>query len=203
MSDQPDSTAFDEEKLLRAAMDLAGSLGWSRCSLSAIATTAGMEEATLRRVHRDGNSILRALAARIDREILESEDIGSDDDIPVREALLELLMLRFDAMQPYKAGILAVTRSALGNPGMAIRGGCALAASMRATLAAAGVSVQGPAGLVRVKALEAIFLDAFRVWTRDDSPDLSATFRRLDGRLGQAESLALSIGLAKPARMPR
>ena len=203
MNNPADQNAFDEEALLRAAMDLAGSKGWSRCSLSDIAAAAGIEETTLRRVHRDGNSILQALAAWIDRDALEDGDIGPDDDIPVREALLELLMRRFDAMQAFKAGIVDVARSALGNPGMAMRGDCSLAASMRATLAAAGVSAKGPAGLIRVKALEAIFLDAFRVWAGDDSPDLSATFRRLDERLGQAESLALSLGLAKPAEPPR
>jgi len=200
MTDQSDPTTFDEELLLRAAMDLAGSVGWARCSLADIAEAAGLDEAALRRLHRDGASLLRALAARIDREVQEDSDIGSDDGIPVREALLELLMRRFDAMQPYKAGIVAVTREALGNPGLAMHGGCALARSMRATLVAAGVSSKGPAGLIRTKALEAIFLDAFRVWAGDDSPDLSATFRRLDERLGQAESLALSIGLAKAAK---
>jgi len=203
MTNESDSLPFDEETLLRAAMDLAGSVGWARCPLGDIAAAAGLDEATLRGVHRDGTSILRTLAARIDREVHDDDNIGSDDDVPPREALLELLMLRFDAMGLYKAGIIAVARATIGNPSLAIQGECALARSMRATLAAAGISNRGPAGLIRTKTLEAIFLDAFRVWTRDDSPDLSATFRRLDERLGQAESIAVTLGLAKPVKSTR
>lgn len=203
MTDQSDPTAFDEETLLRAAMDLAGSAGWPRCSLGDIAAAAGLDEATLRKVHRDTSSILAALAARIDREVMADVDIGLDDGVPPREVLLELLMLRFDAMRPYKTGIIAVARAVIGNPSLAMHGACALARSMGATLAAAGLSNRGPAGLLRTKALGAIFLDGFRVWTQDDSPDLSATFRRLDERLGQAESIAVTLGLAKPVKFTR
>lgn len=198
MSQPSDTTMLDEEKLLAATMSLAASAGWVRCTLTDIAAAAGVDENTLRGLHPDTSSILRALLARIDREALAAENVGDDDDIPPRERLLELLMLRFDAMQPYRAGIVAVARSAVSTPSMALQGGCALTKSMGATLAAAGIPNRGLAGLVRAKALSLIFLDAVRVWAQDDSPDLSATLRRLDERLGQAENLALTLGLAKP-----
>lgn len=190
---------FDEE-IFGAAMDLAASKGWERCSLSDIATAAGVDITALTRAHGDKIGILRALAARIDADSQAGMASGDEPEIPIREKLLEMLMLRFDAMAPYKTGIASVARSALGNPRLALRGGPVLACWMRATLASAGISTGGPLGLIRIKAMTLIFLDALRIWTDDASPDLSATMRRLDERLGQAESLALALGIAKSTR---
>jgi AcrR family transcriptional regulator len=197
MSDQGDSETIDESAVLRAAMDLAATAGWDKSSLSDIAAAAGIGEETLQHLHRDKLSVLRALAARIDQEALGAVTQGDIADIPIRERLLELMMLRFDAMRPFKAGIIAVSRAAATKPGLAMEGGCALSRSMRATLSLAGVRTEGIAGLIRIKAMALIFLDAFQVWGGDDSADQSATFRRLDERLVRAESLALALGIAK------
>jgi ubiquinone biosynthesis protein COQ9 len=197
MPDEEPSTIIDESAILHAAMDLAASMCWERCSLANIAAALGVEEAVLQEIHREKTSILKALSARIDREALAEADPEEISDIPIRERLLELLMLRFDAMQPFKAGIISVGRAALRCPGLGLGGGLALEHSMRSTLEAAGLSASGIAGSIRTKALAVIFLDALRVWTGDDSPDLSATFRRLDERLNQAESLALTMGIAR------
>jgi AcrR family transcriptional regulator len=200
MDDSPNDLNPDDEKIIRAAMDVAASKGWERCSFSEIAAAAGMDSDALARRYRDKTGILRALAERIDTEALEGIRPTDDTDIPIRERLLEMLMLRFDAMTPHKAGITSVARSALSTPRLALEGAPSLARSMRATLAAAEIATSGPLGLIRVKMMTLIFLDAFRVWINDESPDISATMRRLDERLGQAEKLALTLGIAKPTR---
>lgn len=197
--DQAMDRIVDDKAIITVAMDLAASKGWDKCSLSDIALAAGVDVVTLGRVHANKVAILRALATHIDAETLAGMDPEEEPDIPVRERLLEMLMLRFDAMAPFKAGIASVARSAIGNPRLVLEGGAALARAMRVTLSAAGISTSGPVGVIRIKAMALIFLDAFRVWTDDASPDLSQTMRRLDERLSQAESLALALGIARPA----
>jgi ubiquinone biosynthesis protein COQ9 len=196
-----DDQEIDDHEIIGAAMRTAASMGWDRCSLSDIAAAAGIDVAALTRVHVDKVAILRALATHIDTESLAGVDPDGEPDIPIRERVLEMFMLRFDAMTPYKAGITSVARAALANPRLALQGWPALARAMRATLAAAGISTGGPVGMIRIKAMALIFLDAFRVWTDDDSPDLSQTMRRLDERLSQAESLALALRIARPGRV--
>lgn len=197
--DQAMDRIVDDKAIITVAMDLAASKGWDKCSLSDITLAAGVDVVTLGRVHANKVAILRALATHIDAETLAGMDPEEEPDIPVRERLLEMLMLRFDAMAPFKAGIASVARSAIGNPRLVLEGGAALARAMRVTLSAAGISTSGPVGVIRIKAMALIFLDAFRVWTDDASPDLSQTMRRLDERLSQAESLALALGIARPA----
>jgi hypothetical protein len=62
-----------------------------------------------------------------------------------------------------------------------------LARSMGLMLEAAGVSSSGLAGLVRTKALGAIYLATMRDWFHDDSTDKARTMAALDGRLRRAE----------------
>lgn len=200
MNDQATNGSFNDERVFRAAMEMAASKGWEKCSLSEIAAAADVDIAAVTRVHRNMTGILRALAARIDTETLAGMDPGDGPEIPIRERLLESLMLRFDMMEPYKPGIVSVARSALSTPGLALEGASALARSMSVTLSAAGIATRGPLGLIRIKAMSLIFLDAFRVWIDDAGPDHSATHRRLDERLNQAERLALTLGIARQVR---
>ena len=200
MSDRAKDGVSGDGKIFLASMDIAASLGWERCSLSDIATKAEIDIADLTELHGDKIGILRALAKFIDSKTLTGLDSEDGSDISVRENLLESLMLRFDTMAPYKLGIANVARATLANPRNVIEGSWVLARSMRETLSMAGLSTSGPLGMIRVKAMMIIFIDVFRVWIDDQSPDLSATLRRLDERLNQAESLALTFGIAQPSR---
>lgn len=200
MGDHAKGRVLGDGKIFLASMDIAASLGWERCSLSDIATKAEVDIADLTELHGDKIGILRAMAKFIDSKTLTGLDSEDGSDISVRENLLESLMLRFDTMGPYKSGIANVARAALADPRNVIEGSWALARSMRETLSMAGLSTSGPLGMIRVKAMMIIFLDVFRVWIDDQNPDLSATLRRLDERLNQAESLALTFRMARPSR---
>jgi AcrR family transcriptional regulator len=197
-----DQEHFDG-RVIPATMDLAAQSGWERCQLSAIAEATGIEAADLIRRYGDKIGVLRTLAAHIDAEVLATIEQDDQQDVPIREQLLEVLMVRFDAMAPYKIGITSIARSVIRNPGrnpgMISRGAMALGGSMREALRGVGVSTAGPLGVLRAKALALVFLDALTVWFDDDNPDLSATMRRLDERLKLAESIALSFASMTPA----
>lgn len=182
-------------------MGIAAAGDWARCRLIDIAAAAGLTLGTLPSGYRNKTDVLRVLAKRLDAEVLAAVEGSADDpDIPVRERLLEVLMQRFDAMAPYKAGITGVLRTMPLSPGTMQHGVPALARSMKATLDIVKIPSGGISGALRAKGLAVVFLDGLRVWIGDDSPDLSATMRRLDERLRQAEGIALSLGLAEPAK---
>ena len=76
------------------------------------------------------------------------------------------------------------------DPVMGLCGLASLARSMACMLEAADLSASGLRGIVRIKALSAIYLATLRVWLRDESPDLSRTMASLDRHLRRAEWLA-------------
>jgi len=201
MNDRPNNQAGLDQAMVQATMDIAAAGDWASCRLADIAAVAGLNPAALPARYRDKTDVLWALADKLDAEVLAAIDGSADDpDIPARERLLEVLMQRFDAMAPCKAGITGVLRAIPLSPSTMRHGVPALARSMKATLDIVNIPSGGISGAFRAKGLVVVFLDGLRVWISDDSPDLSATMRRLDERLKQAEGIAISLGLAQPAK---
>jgi len=57
-------------------------------------------------------------------------------------------------------------------------------------LEAAGIDSSGLKGLLRTKALSAVYLMSLRGWLKDDTADLSKTMAALDGYLRRLEPWA-------------
>jgi len=169
-----------------AAMDLAGTEGWSRLSLSRIAEAAGVGLAEVQAVFPVKAAILDAFMAEIDQQVLSGGVADADD--AVRDRLFEVLMRRFEALAPYKAGVAAVLRDVI-DPTVGLIGVPCFLRSMAWMLEAAGLSSGGIMGLARLKGLALIDANTARVWLRDDSPDMAKTMAALDRGLRRAESV--------------
>jgi len=169
-----------------AALRLAAERGWSNLSLADIATEAGVPISDFYRRFATRQAILNALQRRTDLHVLQSVD----EDPPEgsrRDRLFDVLMRRFDALQPYREGLQAVARASCWDPLALVCGAAGLSRSMAAMLEAAGISSAGLPGLLRTHGLAAAYLTAFRVWLRDDTEDKSHTMSALDRALRRAD----------------
>ena len=145
---------------------------------------------------RNKIDLLVAFSAFIDMTVHQSIDADlKDDQIPVRERLLEALLIRFEALAPYKAGVIKLMKTFLHNPSFVVIGSKSLKLSMEATLAAVGLEAKGIQGAIRVKGMCMIFMSGVCTWSKDNSEDLSATTRILDERLKQTENIISNLGL--------
>ncbi|MEC8387541.1 MAG: TetR family transcriptional regulator [Pseudomonadota bacterium] len=186
-----------DDALFAAAFELAAEGGWRRARMVDIAARAGVSADQARARFRCKISLLNSFAARVDAAVETAA--GGGGDLTPRDRLFDLLMARFDAMTPHRAGIVAILRALPTMPLTTIAGGPNLLTAMRATLTLADIGHDGVAGILRTKGLAAVYLSALRTWLDDDSADLSATMKALDRGLARAEEIALSIGLARPA----
>lgn len=179
------------DRILEAALRVVASVGWRRMTMEAIAAEAGVTLLQVREAFPDRAAVLTGFIRRTDAAVLAGHD-PSDSGEPVRERLLDVLLRRFDALRPHKDAVRAIVREAPCDPGIL----CALPAfgnAMAWALEAAGVSAAGPAGMLRVKGLAAIYLSALRIWLRDDSEDLGPTTAHLDRSLKRAEALVMRL----------
>jgi hypothetical protein len=145
---------------------------------------------------RNKVDLLVAFSAFIDTTVNQSIDADlKDDQIPARERLLEALLIRFEALAPYKAGVIKLMKTLPHNPSFVVIGSKSLKLSMEATLTAVGLEAKGIQGAIRVKGLCMIFLSGVCTWSKDNSEDLSATTRILDERLKQTENIISNLGL--------
>ena len=182
------SSPSEADRIIDAMLALIATEGWRRLSLAAIATAAGLPILQVYRVFRSKQAILCGFVRRIDENVLAEPPSAEPDERP-RDRLFDLLMRRFDALQPYKSALDVLRREFPGDPVTALCAGSTLLRSMRWMLEAADVPTNGIRGTLAVRLAAAAYLSTMRVWHRDDSTDLGRTMAALDARLRRIERI--------------
>lgn len=203
-SDEPVSApiplvAPGDGAILDAFWQLIATEGWRAATIAAVATEAGVAPAALRARFPSRALLIARHAAVVDRTVLDGTipDAGGSP----RERVFDVLMRRFDALQPHRAGILRLIEDLPRDPVTALALAPLLAVSMARMLETAGIAADGALGPVRVNGLAGVWVVAMRAWRKDDSADLAATMAALDKALDQAEQLARTIRLPDGDRM--
>jgi hypothetical protein len=131
-------------------------------------------------------AVLGGLSRQIDRKVLEetTDDLTGE---PARERVFDVIMRRFDALEPYKEALRRISRDIQYDP-------LSLAAlhqvavnSMRFMLAASGIRTEGPLGVLRLQGAVLVYSNTMRTWLDDDDPALAKTMARLDRELRRGE----------------
>ncbi len=187
--------AIDREAVIAVALDLFAGRGWMHTSLADIAAAAGVSMADLYPIFPSKTEIMRAYLATIDRTVLAG---APEAGASVREALFELFMRRFDALQPQRKALVRLARDLPRDPVAACAIGMRACRSIAAMAELAGVETAGLAGALRVKALVALYGWVMRAWTTDDTSDMARTMKALDQGLERLEVVARSLPGAAP-----
>jgi AcrR family transcriptional regulator len=191
----------EADRIIDAALRLVATEGWRGTSLAAIAAAAELPILQVYRTFRSKQAILAGLFRRVDGIVLAELPTPEADERP-RDRLFDLLMRRFDALQPYKPALEVLRRELLGDPVTGICAGASLLRSMRWMLEAADIPTGGVRGAVAVRLASAAYLSAMRVWLRDDSPDLARTMAALDARLRRIEGWFRSARVTRSGGEP-
>lgn len=178
------------ERLVAAALDLATERGWRRVGLADIAAAAGLSLEETYGLVRSKHGIIAALRRQTDRAMLRGRVATGESP---RERLFEVLMRRYEALQPYRVGLRAVLRDSIATPGVIffVPG---LLRSMGWTLSAAGLPAYGCRGRLARRLLAGIYVSLLPTFFQDESRDLGTTMAALDRRLRQVESMLTVLG---------
>ncbi|HEX4184363.1 MAG TPA: TetR family transcriptional regulator [Stellaceae bacterium] len=176
----------DADRIIDATLARMASEGWRHLSLAAIADAAELPILRVYRAFGSKQAVLRGLYRRVDEAALAEPPPAEPAERP-RDRLFDLLMRRFDTLQPYKPTLEVLRRELPGDPVTVLCAGASLLHSMRWMLEATHISTSGLRGALAVKLTAAAYLSTMRVWRRDDSPDLARTMAALDARLRRIE----------------
>jgi len=167
-------------------MRLAATQPWNDIEVTDVAREAGVSLAEFRDLFPSKGAVLGAFSRMIDKEVLE----GTTDELaeePARERVFDVIMRRLDAMTPYKAALRRISDAVRGDPlTLAALNQVALN-SQRFMLAAAGISTEGPLGLLKLQGAALVFANTLETWLDDDDPALARTMARLDRELKRGE----------------
>jgi ubiquinone biosynthesis protein COQ9 len=176
------------DKIIAAALRLAEARGWRELSLGEIAAEAQVPLAELAREFKCKAQILAAFTHTVDEAVLAKFAAPTTDE--PRDRLFDVMMSRFEALQPYKPALRRIACDLGLSPGSALAQAFPALKSQYWMLNAAGISGEGLRGMLRVKGLLAIYARVFPVWLRDDDPGLAATMAALDKKLRRADAVA-------------
>jgi len=106
--------ADPKQRLIAAAFQLAASKGWRQTSLAEIAATAGIPLDETYALFRSKAALLREFRRGIDATVLGQRAPAASD--PPRDRLFDVLMRRFEALKPHRAGLRAILRDGWAIP---------------------------------------------------------------------------------------
>ena len=172
------------EKGLKAALDLSATRAWSEIPLADIAAKAKL---TLSDFHGVAarEDLVEAMDAYFDKAMSAE---GVPDETSARERLFDVIMLRFEAMEAYRAGISEITKFREPSLFHLVRLPNQRHASAAWALASAGLDndAGAPASLKRI-AIGIVIAQAERAWRKETSGDFALTMAALDKGLRRAE----------------
>lgn len=180
-------------KIVEAALALAAEQGWEYTTLRDISARSQVDFPHLREEIDDKGDILVILGRMIDRKVFENMS-KIDEESPVRDRIFDLMMERYDVLNDYRAGVVAIVESFKYDPKQAVISLPHVCKSMAWMLEAAGIETAGVKGAMKVAGLSVIYLKVLRVWAQDESADLPKTMAALDKALGKAETWAETLG---------
>jgi len=179
-----------------AALKLAAERPWRELSLGDLAAAAGRPCADFYPAVLE--DALEAVEERFDFEVGEAVRASEG---PVRDRLFDLAMRRFEAMEPHRAALTAISHTVERDPTAAVRLIGAGLRSARWLLTLAGLSSEGLAA-ARAPALAWVLADARRAWLKDDAGDFARTMVALDRGLRRMESIAQPLSFLFPDQRP-
>ena len=188
------SGAKGEDRAIAAALDLIAERGWRTLTLDDVAERAGMDVAVVRALYPKRDALLEAFFRRVDDKVAAEGTYSPDDPNPARDRLFDVLMRRFDALNPHRAAMAALTRDLPFDPPAAAKSACRIHRALKSTLETAGLSPRGPRGCLRLQGLGVIYLYALSVWLSDKTSDLSPTMAALDRGRRAAEAVMAALG---------
>lgn len=196
--------ASDEsDRILDAALAVAGEKGWPALDLQDVAERAGMSPADLERRYRTKRALLEGIADRFDREAVAAVDPDAEDpDLPPPERLFDALMTRFELLQEHRDGYVALLKAVSADPCMALGGAPRLHSAMGDVLHLCGLGARGPVGCLRRKVLGLLYLSVLGVWMKDESEDLGPTMAALDSRLRKLDEAVASTPFGRKKARP-
>lgn len=177
------------ETALKSALELSREHDWNSLTLIQIAKNANIPLSDLYGF-ADKDTVMDALESWADKA-MSHEDIDMDET--PRERLFEVIMRRFEVMEDYKDGILAIMRARDRSPARLAALVKARAQSAKWALSCAGLDADintAGAGLeqsAKTLGIAWVIGKTERAWRKDDRGDFARTMATLDAELTQAE----------------
>lgn len=173
------NTEFSKDYLIEEAFKLIPLLGWHSFTVVQLAKNLDLSLAQIYSIFPDKISVLVSFFEKIDMKIL-SQINKEDFNEPRRERIFELLMSRFEALNPYKKALRSIGNGILSDPITALKLMPKLLHTLRWMLEASGYDVQGLKGHIKINTFAFLYIGVIAEWMDNDAVDQTKIMALLD-----------------------
>lgn len=175
-------------KIIKAAFRLAENERWADISLGSIAKEAFVPLSDLYQEFQHKKDILKAFSIAVNASALKIiEQEGSEADETPKDRLFDILMTRFEVMEPYKKALKKIYEDMKKGYNLDSISLSHLWNTSEWLLEAADIRPAGRRKLLRTGGLSALQAKMLPVWLDDKDPGLAKTMSELDKRLKDGE----------------
>jgi ubiquinone biosynthesis protein COQ9 len=202
---RPDTTSTGpdpRDRIIDAALALAGDKHWEAVRLQDVAAAAGLQMTEVHRHFREKEDIVEAFFDRADRAMLAVADTDEFRRLSSRERIHRLIMAWLEALQPHRRIVRQMITCKLepGHLHVQIPAVLRISRTVQWVREAAGRQATFVHRALEETALTSIYVSTFIYWMRDRSENTERTRRMLARTLERAESFEHMFAPPTPRR---
>ena len=186
---------FSQAELIKYSFDLIEKEGWNSFSFNKLSKSLNAELNLVKNLLKSKKQLLIIFSEYIDEEVMKNVDINDLKDNSVRDNLFELLMLRFEKLQPFKTSLRILLNDLKSKPGDLKKIYKKIINSLDFYMEISNSKKNFIFDLIKLNSIFLIYSFTFKTWINDESKDMSITMAELDKWLSKAEHYSEKISL--------
>ena len=176
-------------KIIEESFFFIDKIGWEEFSIERFAEENKYKISEVKNFIGNKNDLLIEFSKMIDEKVELNIDKEEFENTDVKDNIFELLMMRFDAMTPFKGGLKKII-SEIKSPIILKEISQNILVSMDFYLEFSNAYDHTIFDVIKKKSLFLIYSYCFKAWLNDDSKELSKTMSELDRLLNYAEKFS-------------
>ncbi len=176
-------------KIIEESFLFIDKIGWKEFSIERFAEENNYKTSEVKNFISNKNDLLIEFSKMIDEKVELNINIEEFENSDVKDNIFELIMMRFDAMTPFKGGLKKIINE-IKSPIILKEISQNILVSMDFYLEFSNAYDDTIFDVIKKKSLFLIYSYCFKVWLNDDSKELSKTMSELDRLLNYAEKFS-------------
>ena len=182
-----------KNQLIDSSFKIIEDEGWDNFTLKKLSEKKNLNINIINQLLRSKKNLLKEFSKMIDFKVEKEFSFEDLHDSSTKDNLFELIMLRLEYMQPYKAALKSIIFSIKKQPGMLKSVSNNVLDSLDFYLELTKAYDKSFFDLFKKKSILLIYSYIFKIWLDDNTEELSKTMSELDKLLTFSERLANNL----------
>ena len=178
---------------IKLAFKLIEEMGWNNFSLEKLAKKESIKIEDLNFFFKDETELIENFSEMIDEQVIKEVDLNEFNQNSVKDNIFELIMVRFEKLDPYKKSLDILLKELKYKPKILNKLTKKIFNSLDLFLEISNAKSNYVFDFLKLNIMFIIYGYTFKIWLQDDSEDMSKTMAEVDKWLSEAEGYANKV----------